>query len=171
MQKLRNTGASFLQKFLYISGGKPNSKKYAKYTSPCPLFLGWINFLALVLYLCPWQGKCLTCSHVSSDKNKKYDNANKLLAFLLLFSVELEECQWGVHGLGICVTLCIAQKLWLFIVLSPQRNSICFFVIPFQNFNTDDKCPNQTQILPNNRAHCEVRWKRDGLLSERRTGT
>jgi hypothetical protein len=41
-----------------------------------------------------------------------------------------------------------------------------FFVIFFCSFNTDDKCPNQTQILPNNGAHCEVRWKRDGLLSD-----
>lgn len=64
------------------------------------------------------------------------------------------------------------SKIVMFIVTpKPTQKFHVLSVISFQGFNTDAKCSNQMQILPNNRAHCEVRWKRDGLLSGHRTGT
>lgn len=82
----------------------------------------------------------------SLDENVKYDlhrthsnNANKLLAFLLLFPVGLP-----LGPLG-WVTLCSLNTY-----SAPKPNQKChlLIVISFHGFNTDAKCSNQTQILP-----------------------
>lgn len=48
------------------------------------------------------------------------------------------------------------------------ETGVCYFL---PKFNTDDRCPNQIPLLPNIRAHCEVRRRRHGLPSGHRMGT
>lgn len=75
--------------------------------------------------------------------------------------------QWvsaSAHGLGPgrdagYVVFC--SKIAPFAVTpKPTQKSHRLSVTSFYGFNTDAKCSNQIQILPKNRAHCEIRWKR-----------
>lgn len=99
------------------------------------------------------------------------NNTNKLLAFLLLFPVGFHWCRsmgWAQDGDAGYIVL--QSKIVNYSTPKPTEKFHMLF-ISLQGFNTDAKCSNQIQILPNNRAHCEAGWKRDGLISGRRTGT
>lgn len=91
-------------------------------------------------------------------------NANKPL-----FSVESEQCQTLGMSQGCAAWPCVPLKngtLWYH--PAQAETGVCCFLL---KFNTDYRCPNHIQLLPNTRAHCEVRRRRDGLLSGHRTGT
>lgn len=91
-------------------------------------------------------------------------NANKPL-----FSVESEQCQALGMSQGCAAWPCVPLKngtLWYH--PAQAETGVCCFLL---KFNTDYRCPNHIQFLPNTRAHCEVRQRRDDLLSGHRTGT
>ena len=94
---------------------------------------------------------------------------NKLLVVSSVPSgIPTEPMGWAQDRCGLhCVSLKIS---YVYSTPKPTDKFHMLFVISFQSFNTDAKCSNQIRILPNNRAQWEVRWKRDGLLTVRRTG-
>lgn len=71
-----------------------------------------------------------------------------------------------------------SKILRLTVFLNPQRYQIfqksktnkqnqptCLSLVSFDGFNTGSTCSHQIQILPNNWADCEVRWKRRTYLN------
>lgn len=96
--------------------------------------------------------------------------ANKLLVVSRLFPVEFQQCQWVGHKTHVGYTVFHSKLVMFTVLLSPQTNSICFLLFPSKVLTPMPSVANQIRILPNNRARWEVRWKRDGLLTVRRTG-
>lgn len=96
------------------------------------------------------------------------NNANKLLAFLSVpRGTEIVAMRWSwVRDMQFIV---LHSETVMVYSTKPTLKFHMLFGIFLQSFKVGDKCPNE--ILPNDRANCEVRWRRDGLSPARGTGT
>lgn len=121
------------------------------------------------LWLCIIQKHLMKIWYVVLHRTH-LNNANKLLVFSLPFPVEFQQCQWVRHRTDVGGTVLHSKIVKTYRTPKPTEKFYTLSAFSFWSFNTDDKCSNQIWMLPNNRAHWELRWKRDGLLTVRRTG-
>ena len=121
------------------------------------------------LWLCIIQKHLMKIWYVILHRTH-LNNANKLLVFSHPFPVQFQPCQRVRHRIHVGCPVLHSKIVGLNSTPKPTEKSYMLSAMSFQSFNTNDKCSNQIRMLPNNRAHWELRWKRGGLLTVCRTG-